>query len=87
MPRLLTPGSRLQNFYVGVSDEDPNLVDPSLMMYNICEYFQGIGANGQIFHMTCPPPNDHGRYVIVHMPVSPEGILSLCEVEVHGGKV
>ena len=79
---LLSPGERLHDVLIGVSDNHPQSVRPNLDNFDVCVRIDGAVPQGAKVSYTC---DRVGRYVIVQLDALYE-VLSLCEVEVYEGR-
>ena len=86
----VTPGERLHDFNVGISNVSPLVTTPSPGGYSMCNHF--TGAAGAEERITCDNNESGrhiGRYVNIQIVTSPgnSDYLTLCEVSIYAGKI
>ena len=72
---------RLNNLILGLTDTSPDQLTPMVGKYDQCATQVPALGRGEIKEFSC---NQQGRYVIVQ--TNTRNYLTLCEVEVYGGK-
>jgi hypothetical protein len=77
----LLPANRLANFNVGVTNTSPGQQASVLGTYQVCATSDGALGAGETKEFTCEAV---GRYVVVQL--LGKEYLTLCEVEILGGK-
>ena len=78
-------GERLHNFNVGLTNNSPAEIAPSLSNYNVCLHYGGTVPQGDTVSLQCEQSCRMGRYLVVQIQGAAE-TLTLCEVEVHKGE-
>jgi hypothetical protein len=78
---IIIIGKRLANFNVGVTNTNPSEQTPTPINIEVCATQEAALAAGETKTFDCVAT---GRYVVVQL--NGTGFLTLCEVEVLGGK-
>ena len=77
---LLFPAERLNNFVIGVTDNDPRIMKPTPESLDLCATNTQAIGRGASKAFECEAS---GQYVVVQL--KGRNYLTLCEVEVYGG--
>ena len=76
----------MHDFNIGITDAHPLTEAPSPDNYRLCTHVEGIVETGATLYLTCTVVDMKGRYLVIQIPDDP-ATLSMCEVEVYGGKL
>ena len=76
--------TRLHDFDIGLASCEWSLVT-AVDHYVLCKHYTGIVEKGANITVNCDHPDVMGRYLVFKIPGDAE-ILTLCEVEVYGGR-
>ena len=69
----------MNNFTVGLTNNQPSLSSTLLGSYSICATYPGYPAGGSTVIMECQSSTIPGRYLIVQLPSTNQ--LCVCEVQ------
>lgn len=76
---------RLHDFKVSIGACDINVSPIDVASTATCAFYPGPAGRAEVVNLTCDFDDMIGRYLIVSITGSKE-TLTLCEVEVNGGK-
>jgi hypothetical protein len=76
------PAERLTHVKVGLASVNPQVQAPAEGNYEVCATVDDVLAAGENKLIKC---SGTGRYLVIQLPA--EQYLTLCEVEVFGGKI
>jgi hypothetical protein len=74
-------GYRMNNFVVGLTNNTPNLMPPTIHGYVECGRWKGAAPAGQTLFVKCAAGQAPARYVVI---VTQQTYMNFCELEVYG---